>query len=69
MSQITGRTSLYNLIERRRDELGISEAEICRRAGISPNAIYNIRTYPKRSFRLETVVALVEALGLKLVAE
>lgn len=69
MSKITGRTSLLQLIERRRDEMGITEAEICRRAGVSPNAIYNIRAYPSRLFNLRTAIALVEALDMELIAQ
>jgi len=66
--RITGRTSLLALVDTRKADLGLSDAEICRRAGISPNAIYNVRMYPKRLFNLTTALALIEALECSLEA-
>lgn len=59
MTPLEGRTSLLSMIE----DCPLSDAEICRRAGVGTNTISNLRTYPKRSLMWPTVRALIEAMG------
>lgn len=63
---LSGRTSLLALIDREKSAQRLSDAEICRRAGLGPNTLGNLRAYPNRSTHMTTLVALVNALGFDL---
>jgi len=65
---ITGRTSLLALIDREKAAQGLSDAELCRRAGVGSNTLSNLRHQPKRSLYAVNVIALVNAMGFDLVA-
>lgn len=62
------RSDLLDLIAAAKAQLRISDAELCRRAGLSPNAICNLRAYPKRNLQWPSVVALTQACGYTPVA-
>lgn len=65
---ITGSSSLRALIDREKAAQKLSDAEICRRAGMNTNIMGNLRAYPRRRTQSATMIALVNALGYKLVA-
>ena len=65
---ISGRTSLLNFIEEQKRVQGLSDAEVCRRAGMGQNVLGNLRCYPDRSTTTKTLIALVNAMGYELVA-
>lgn len=65
---IGGRSSLLSFIDARQAAEGLSDAELCRRAGMGPNILYNLRKYPSRNLMAPTLIALVNALGYDLVA-
>ncbi len=65
---ISGRTSLLALIDREKAAQGLSDAEICRRAGVGSNTLSNLRHQPGRSLQSVNLIALVNALGFDLAA-
>jgi transcriptional regulator with XRE-family HTH domain len=52
-----------NEIERRLEELGWTDAELCRRAGVNGSMMHNLRTLKQRP-RIDTLNKLRKALGL-----
>lgn len=62
MVEIEGKSSLLALIA----ACPLSEAEICRRAGVSPNTITNMRKEPRRDLRWSTARAIIEAMDYKI---
>lgn len=64
--RLATRTDLLTIIDATKAATSISDSDLCRRAGLSVNAICNLRTMPKRSMQMNSVVALVEACGYRL---
>jgi DNA-binding phage protein len=60
---------LVRSIDLRRQERGLSKAELARQAGLPPEAVRRLFTMQSPNPTAATLVALVRALGLQLVAE
>jgi DNA-binding phage protein len=60
---------LVRSIDARREELGLSKAELARRAGLPPEAVRRLFTMRSPNPTVTTLVALTSALELDLVAE
>ncbi len=56
-------------IDRRREERGLSKAELARKAGLPPEAVRRLFTMRSPNPTATTLVALARALELELVAE
>ena len=60
---------LVRSIDRRREERGLSKAELARKAGLPPEAVRRLFTMRSPNPTATTLVALARALELDLVAE
>ena|SRR5947208_526784 len=60
---------LVRSIDHRREELGLSKAELARQAGLPPEAVRRLFTMRSPNPTATTLVALARALDLELVAE
>lgn len=67
--KIDSKTALFELIIDECNSQNLSEIQLCKRAGVSLNTIYNLRRYPRRSINLTTAMALVQTLGLEFYAQ
>ena len=46
MNPLSTRSDLLSLVAGVKADTGVSDAELCRRAGLSPNALYMLRRQP-----------------------
>jgi transcriptional regulator with XRE-family HTH domain len=60
--------SLSQLLRRRRRELGVTQADLARLAGLSLHGVSDLET-GRGNPTLETLVKLTDALGLRIVIE
>lgn len=60
--------NLVRSLDGRREELGLSKAELARRAGLPPEAVRRLFTMRSPNPTASTLVALAGALGLDVVA-
>lgn len=61
--------SVIRTIEARREELGLSKAELARRAGMKPESIRRLLSAERPNPRLTTLVALAGPLELELLTK
>lgn len=58
---------LVRALDQRRDELGLSKAELARRANIAPEAIQRLFTADAPNPTIATLTPIADSLGLELV--
>jgi DNA-binding phage protein len=61
--------AVMRALERRREEMAVSKAELARRAGIKPEAVRRLFSAERRNPTLATIVALADALELDVVPQ
>jgi DNA-binding phage protein len=61
--------AVMRALERRREEMAVSKAELARRAGIKPEAVRRLISAERRNPTLATIVALADALELDVVPQ
>ena len=66
-SRIDAIDAVIRAFEARRTQLGLSKAELARRAGMKPESVRRLLSAERPNPRLSTLVALATPLGLDLV--
>jgi DNA-binding phage protein len=66
LRQVTQADRVINELDKRRQELRLSKAELARRADMPPEAIRRLFSAKHRNPTLQTLVAVADALGLQL---
>lgn len=64
---IQGRVTLLAFIDEQKKLQGLSDMALLTLAGLSPNLLTNIRKESKRGIHMETMLAIVNALGFDIV--
>ncbi len=59
--------AVMGVLDRRREELAISKAELARRAGIKPEAVRRLFSAERQNPTLATIVALADVLDLDVI--